>query len=186
MVKTKKQQHTSQPGSIPEKQLTSKSSPKEPEQGKCQKECSQGRNGSREEPRQSPQNGWSQEAHEIQAWDCGPKGDLMLPGVHRAAHQETPIQQIGEGNCSRLQKPTFDFQVQAILALQEVAEAYLVGLLEDTNLCGIHAKRVTIMPKDIQLAWRICSERGMNCIDGAWWCRHIVGPHRGGDIIWSF
>jgi histone H3 len=40
----------------------------------------------------------------------------------------------------------------AVLALQEAAEAYLVGLFEDTNLCAIHAKYVTIMPKDIQLA----------------------------------
>ena len=45
------------------------------------------------------------------------------------------------------------------LALQEAAEAYLVGLFEDTNLCAIHAKRVTIMPKDIQLARRIRGER---------------------------
>ena len=51
------------------------------------------------------------------------------------------------------------FQPQAIAALQEAAEAYLVGLFEDTNLCGIHAKRVTIMPKDIQLARRIRGER---------------------------
>ncbi len=43
--------------------------------------------------------------------------------------------------------------------LQEAAEAYLVGLFEDTNLCAIHAKRVTIMPKDIQLARRIRGER---------------------------
>ena len=42
-----------------------------------------------------------------------------------------------------------------MLALQEASEAYLVGLFEDTNLCGIHAKRVTIMPKDIHLAKRI-------------------------------
>jgi histone H3/H4 len=42
---------------------------------------------------------------------------------------------------------------------QEAAEAYLVGLFEDTNLCAIHAKRVTIMPKDIQLARRIRGER---------------------------
>merc|ERR1719440_1440598 len=47
------------------------------------------------------------------------------------------------------------FQSQAVLALQEAAEAYLVGLFEDTNLCAIHAKRVTIMPKDMQLARRI-------------------------------
>jgi histone H3 len=51
------------------------------------------------------------------------------------------------------------FQSSAILALQEAAEAYLVSLFEDTNLCAIHAKRVTIMPKDIQLARRIRGER---------------------------
>ncbi len=51
------------------------------------------------------------------------------------------------------------FQSSAILALQEAAEAYLVGLFEDTNLCAIHAKRITIMPKDIQLARRIRGER---------------------------
>ncbi|KAI1384483.1 histone H3-like centromeric protein cse-4 [Hypoxylon trugodes] len=47
------------------------------------------------------------------------------------------------------------WQSQAILALQEAAEAFLVHLFEDTNLCAIHAKRVTIMQKDIQLARRI-------------------------------
>ncbi|VCX30734.1 unnamed protein product [Gulo gulo] len=47
------------------------------------------------------------------------------------------------------------FQSSAVMALQEASEAYLVGLFEDTNLCAIHAKRVTIMPKDIQLARRI-------------------------------
>ncbi|CAD6217450.1 unnamed protein product [Miscanthus lutarioriparius] len=51
------------------------------------------------------------------------------------------------------------FQSHAILALQEAAEAYLVGLFEDTNLCAIHAKRVTIMPKDVHLATRIRGER---------------------------
>lgn len=44
-------------------------------------------------------------------------------------------------------------------ALQEAAEAYCVGLFEDTNLCAIHAKRVTVMPKDMQLARRIRGER---------------------------
>ena len=51
------------------------------------------------------------------------------------------------------------FQSAAVMALQEATEAYLVGLFKDTNLCAIHAKRVTIMPKDIQLARRICGER---------------------------
>ena len=55
-------------------------------------------------------------------------------------------------------KTDLRFQTQAIGALQEAAEAYLVGLFEDTNLCAIHAKRVTIMPKDIQLARRIQGE----------------------------
>ncbi|KAL1270364.1 hypothetical protein QQF64_029380 [Cirrhinus molitorella] len=50
-------------------------------------------------------------------------------------------------------------QSSAVMALQESSEAYLVGLFEDTNLCAIHAKRVTIMPKDIQLARRIRGER---------------------------
>lgn len=56
-------------------------------------------------------------------------------------------------------KSDLKFQAQAVLALQEAAEAYLVGLFEDTNLCAIHAKRVTIMPKDMQLARRIRGER---------------------------
>ena len=59
---------------------------------------------------------------------------------------------------------TVDGRVQgsARLATQEASEAYLVGLFEDTNLCAIHAKRVTIMPKDIQLARRIRGECTMN------------------------
>jgi histone H3 len=56
-------------------------------------------------------------------------------------------------------KSDLRFQSTAILALQEAAEAYLVGLFEDTNLCAIHAKRVTIQPKDIQLARRIRGEK---------------------------
>eukprot|EP00898_Chlorokybus_atmophyticus_P003863 jgi/Chlat1/4478/Chrsp29S00333 len=56
-------------------------------------------------------------------------------------------------------KTDLRFQSSAVLALQEASEAYLVGLFEDTNLCAIHAKRVTIMPKDVQLARRIRGER---------------------------
>jgi histone H3 len=51
------------------------------------------------------------------------------------------------------------FQSSALGALQEAAEGYLVGLFEDTNLCAIHAKRVTIMPRDMQLARRIRGKR---------------------------
>ena len=49
----------------------------------------------------------------------------------------------------------YRWQAEAMVALQEAAEAHLVGLFEDANLCTIHAKRVTLMPKDIQLARRI-------------------------------
>ncbi len=54
-----------------------------------------------------------------------------------------------------------DLQMQsmALLALQEASEAYLVCLVEDSNDCAIHAKRVRIMPKDIQLAQHIRGER---------------------------
>ena len=50
-------------------------------------------------------------------------------------------------------------QAAAVWGLQEAAEAYLVGLFEDSNLCAIHAKWVTIMPRDIHLARRIHGER---------------------------
>jgi len=56
-------------------------------------------------------------------------------------------------------KTDLRFQSSAVLALQEASESYLVGLFEDTNLCAIHARRVTIMPKDMQLARRIRGER---------------------------
>ena len=56
-------------------------------------------------------------------------------------------------------KTELRFTSSSMNAFQEAAEAYLVGLFEDTNLCAIHAKRITIMPKDIQLARRIRGER---------------------------
>ena len=56
-------------------------------------------------------------------------------------------------------KTDLRFQSAAILCLQEAAEAYLVRLFDDANLCAIHARRVTIMPKDILLARRIRGER---------------------------
>ena len=55
-------------------------------------------------------------------------------------------------------KSDLRFQSSAVLALQEATESYIVGLFEDTNLCAIHAKRVTIMAKDMMLAKRIRGE----------------------------
>jgi histone H3 len=50
-------------------------------------------------------------------------------------------------------------QSSAIMAIQEATEAYLVSLFEDSNLAAIHAKRVTIQPKDLALARRLRGER---------------------------
>ncbi|KAM7259979.1 hypothetical protein ACFE04_015720 [Oxalis oulophora] len=48
------------------------------------------------------------------------------------------------------------WQAEALIALQEAAEEYLIRMLSDAMLCAIHAKRVTLMRKDIQLARRLC------------------------------
>lgn len=50
---------------------------------------------------------------------------------------------------------TMRFASSAVGAMQEASEAFLVGLFEDTNACALHAKRVTITPKDMNLAMRI-------------------------------
>ena len=59
-----------------------------------------------------------------------------------------------------LQKEHGDHQIQAgvVLALHEATESYMICLLEDTNLCTIHAKHVTILPRDMRLAQRIWGE----------------------------
>ena len=66
-----------------------------------------------------------------------------------------PFQRLVREVTRNISGKEFKYQVSALFALQEAAESYLVGLFEDTNLCSIHAKRVTIMPKDMNLARRI-------------------------------
>ena len=73
--------------------------------------------------------------------------------------RKLPFQRLVRELAQDLGKINIRFQSGAIMALQEASEAYLVGLLEDANLCAVHAKRVTIMTNDIQLAWRIWGER---------------------------
>ena len=51
------------------------------------------------------------------------------------------------------------FQSSALLGIQEAAEAFMTGLFEDSYLCTLHANRVTLMTKDLQLARRIRGER---------------------------
>ena len=72
--------------------------------------------------------------------------------------RKLPFQRLVREIAQEFQKE-LRFQSSAVLALQEAAEAYLVALFEDTNLCAIHAKRVTIMSKDLALARRIRGER---------------------------
>eukprot|EP00933_Yihiella_yeosuensis_P010256 TRINITY_DN116618_c0_g1_i1.p1 TRINITY_DN116618_c0_g1~~TRINITY_DN116618_c0_g1_i1.p1 ORF type:complete len:218 (+),score=52.64 TRINITY_DN116618_c0_g1_i1:76-729(+) len=53
--------------------------------------------------------------------------------------------------------PSFRFEVQALLALQEAAEEFLTGVYEDASLCSLHGRRVTLMPRDLHLSRRIRS-----------------------------
>ena len=57
------------------------------------------------------------------------------------------------------------FHQKALEAIQESTEAYIVGLFEDANLCAVHAKRVTIMKKDLALARRLRGDRNFDFVD---------------------
>jgi len=74
--------------------------------------------------------------------------------------RKIPFQRLVREICADF-KPYLRFQSSAMGALQEASEAYLVGLFEDTNLVALHAKRVTIMVKDMQLARRIRGNRDL-------------------------
>ena len=69
------------------------------------------------------------------------------------------------------------FQSQALIALQESAEAYLVGLFEDSQLCAIHANRVTVLKKDIDLARRIRGDIQNDFRD--------LNPVKGNEVFYS-
>ncbi|KAH7693410.1 histone H3 [Aphelenchoides avenae] len=69
------------------------------------------------------------------------------------------VREISDGIASKRKVEPWRYQSNALLALQTAAEEYLLGVFEDANMCAIHAKRVTIMPKDIQLAGRIRGEK---------------------------
>lgn len=73
--------------------------------------------------------------------------------------QKLPFQRLVREITHDIVKKEVRFQTAALAALQEAAEAYLVGLFEDTNLCAAHAKRVTIMPNDMTLARRIRGDK---------------------------
>ena len=85
--------------------------------------------------------------------------------------RKLPFQRLAREVLQDLNQPGFRrhdverFRSTSMLAMQESVEAFSVGLFEDANLCAIHARRVTIMPKDMQLALRI---RGENQLMNKW------------------
>jgi len=76
----------------------------------------------------------------------------------RSTHRlirKLPFQRLVKELINNINSENLRVNSHALAALQEACEHYIVRLFEDTNLCAIHAKRVTIFPKDIQLARRI-------------------------------
>ena len=82
--------------------------------------------------------------------------DLLLP--------RAPFQRLVRDICRDIDSD-LRFQAQALMALQESAEAYLTGVFEDANLCSIHAQRVTLMKKDMELARRIRGDQNLDFRD---------------------
>jgi len=80
--------------------------------------------------------------------------DLLIPRLPFSRLVKNIAQDVSKG----LGLSDLRFQAAALMALQEAAEAYVVSLMEDTVLCCVHARRVTIMPKDMLLARRIRGE----------------------------
>ncbi|KAI3951012.1 hypothetical protein MKW92_047158 [Papaver armeniacum] len=78
---------------------------------------------------------------------CQKSFDLLLP--------RAPFIRIVKEITNNFSKDVDRWQAEALTALQEAAETFLIHLFEDTQLCAIHAKRVTIMQKDWQLARRL-------------------------------
>ena len=72
--------------------------------------------------------------------------------------RKAPFQRLVRGVATS-QKEHLRWQSSAVMALQEATEAYVVGLLADANLCTLHAGRVTLFPRDVQLARRLRGER---------------------------
>jgi histone H3 len=72
---------------------------------------------------------------------------------------KAPFQRLVREICCDVVRTDLRFQSTALLALQEAAESYLVSVTEDANLCAIHSKRVTLFPRDLQLARRLRGEQ---------------------------
>jgi len=118
--------------------------------------------------RKAPKPGWIKKPHlhrpgtvALHKIRCYQKSTDHL--IHKM-----PFQHLAREVLQDLQNPIIGvwnnvchFQATLLLAMQESVEAFSMGLFEDANLCAIHARRVTIMPKDMQLSLRI---RGESCL----------------------
>lgn len=107
-------------------------------------------------PRPSPGGGGAKRDHRFRA---GTRALMEIRKYQKSTNlllRKMPFARVVREIC-QIFNPTSElrWQAAAIMALQEASEAFLVHLFEDSNLCAIHAKRVTVMPKDMQLARRI-------------------------------
>jgi len=103
-----------------------------------------GTSGERPKPRKKPGQQALKEIRKYQA-----STDLLIPKLPFARL----VKEIS-GNY-RPQSDPIRFTVAGLLTIQTAAEAFLVGLFEDAMLCTMHARRVTLQVRDIQLARRI-------------------------------
>eukprot|EP00804_Cyclotella_cryptica_P016942 CCRYP_001896-RB/>CCRYP_001896-RB protein AED:0.12 eAED:0.08 QI:0/-1/0/1/-1/0/1/0/118 len=101
-------------------------------------------------------------ASSLSPWHCCTSRNPPLPKSTDLLIRKVPFQRLAREVLQDLNRPgsyphftAEHFQATSLLAIQESVEAFSVGLFEDANLCAIHARRVTIMPKDMQLALRI-------------------------------
>mmetsp|Transcript_42209 Transcript_42209/g.30916 ORF Transcript_42209/g.30916 Transcript_42209/m.30916 type:complete len:172 (-) Transcript_42209:56-571(-) len=97
-------------------------------------------------------------------WKAGTVALREIKRYQKQVHAllpRAPFQRLVRHVCEAIDQEV-RFQAAALEALQEACEAYLVGLFEDTQLCAVHANRVTIMKKDMDLARRIRGERHLD------------------------
>ena len=116
-----------------------------------------GRPVGRKVPRPAPASGGRRKPHRYRPGTVALREIRRFQKTHNLLIRRIPFQRLVREIAQDF-KTDLRFQGSAVLALQEASEAYIVGLFEDTNLCAIHANRVTITVKDMQLARRIRGE----------------------------
>lgn len=135
MTRTKQAAHRSIPGKGPHKQLTTKAARKS-----------------------APASGGVKKTHRFRPGTVALREIRKYQKSTELLIRKLPFQRVVREVADSI-KTGLRFQNSAIITLQEATEVYIVDLLTDSNLCAIHAKRVTIMPKDIILARRIRGEK---------------------------